>query len=195
MDAASIVAAARACFAREGARKTRMAAIAREAGMARQTVYDFISSRQELLELALAERLLELSDVILTGVRAVRGSVARALVEYMAVIVETVREDPEFLDISEALGPAAAIRFMTGPSAAQPPALRAMQPFYERARSEDALRPGVTLDDMAEWIRIVCTPLTMRDDLDARQLRAWLAKFALPPLLKEIGRASCRERV
>ena len=60
-----------------------------------------------------------------------------------------------------------------------------MQPFYERARSENALRPGISLDDMAEWIRVVSTPLTMRGDLDARQLRAWLAKFALPPLLNE----------
>jgi len=182
---ARLVAASRACFAREGARKTRMAAIAREAGMARQTVYDFVSSRQELLELALAQRLLELSDVILTRVRPLRGPVAAALVEYLAVIVETVREDPEFLDVSDALGPADAIRFLTGPSTAQLAARRSIEPFYERARSETALRPGITLDDMAEWMRVVCTPLTTRADLNARELRAWLTKFALPPLLNE----------
>ena len=182
---ARMVAAARVCFARDGARKTRMAAIAREAGMVRQTVYDFVSSRRELLELALAQRLLELSDVISSRVRAMRGSASGALVEYLAVVIETVREDPEFLDISDALGPADAIRFLTGPSIAQLAATRSIEPFFERARGENALRPGITLDDMAEWMRVVCTPLTMRAELEARELRVWLTKFALPPLLNE----------
>jgi AcrR family transcriptional regulator len=162
-----------------------MAAIAGEAGVVRQTVYDFVSSRQELLELALAERLLELSDVILRGVDVERGELADALVECMAVIVETVREDPEFLDIAEALGPLAAMRFMTGPSGAQAGALRAMEPFYERARRERALRPGISLEDMASWLRLTCAPLTTRTDLSPDELRAWLTKFALPPLLTE----------
>jgi hypothetical protein len=101
------------------------------------------------------------------------------------VIVETVREDPEFLDIAGALGPMAAMRFMTGPSGAQAGALKAMEPFYLRARKERALRPGITLDDMESWLRLTCSPLTTRTDLDPDELRAWLAKFALPPLLTE----------
>ena len=184
-DLARIVAAARACFARDGASGTRMAAVAGEAGIVRQTLYDFVSSRRELLELALAERLLELSEVILGRVRVDDGPVADALVECLAVITETVRDDREFEDISEALGPAEAIRFWTGPSAAQVPAVRAMEPFFERARGEGALRPGITLDEMASWIRVICSTLTTRSDLDAESLRAWLAKFALPPLLDE----------
>src|SRR5262249_57082948 len=106
---ARVVAAARKCFARDGAGKTRMAAVAGEAGVVRQTVYDFVSSRRELLELALAERLLELSEVILERVRVDAGTVPEALVECLAVIIETVRADPEVVDISEALGPAEAI--------------------------------------------------------------------------------------
>jgi AcrR family transcriptional regulator len=182
---ARIVAAARTCFAREGAKKTRMAAIAGEAGVVRQTVYDFVSSRQELLELALAERLLELADVILADLDVEGGEVSDALVEGMAVIIETVGVDPEFVDISEALGPAEAIRFWTGPSAAQAAAVKAMEPFYERAVKEDALRPELSLDEMASWIRFVCSPLTARSDLDAGALRDWLAKFALPALLNQ----------
>lgn len=181
---ARVVAAARACFARDGAHKTRMAAVAHEAGMVRQTVYAFISSRDELLELVLTERLLELSDVVLDRV-SVEGDLADALVEAWAVITEIVREDPEFIDVSDALGQAEAFRFMTGPSTAQLAARRAMQPFYERAKEERALRAGITLEDMASWTRAVCSPLTARDDLDAKELRAWLRKFALPALLKE----------
>ena len=156
---ARIVAAARTCFAREGAKRTRMAAVAGEAGVVRQTVYDFVSSRRELLELALAERLLELSEVILDRVDVEGGRLSDALVECLAVIIETVGEDPEFVDISEALGPADAIRFWTGPSAAQAPAVRTMEPFYERAQKEKALRPGIALDDMGSWIRQICSPL------------------------------------
>lgn len=181
---ARVVAAARTCFARRGAAKTRMAAVAAEAGMVRQTVYSFVSSRDELLELALAERLGELADVVLQRVNP-QGDLAGALVEYMARITEIVREDPEFIDVSEALGTAEAFRFMTGPSAAQDAALKAITPFYERGREARALRAGITLELMASWTRIICAPLTARVDLDAAELRTWLRAFALPPLLNE----------
>jgi len=180
----AVVAAARTCFARDGAAKTRMAAIAHEAGMVRQTVYAFVSSRDELLEAVLAQRLLELAQVVLDDV-SVEGDLADALVECLARITEIVREDPEFVDVSEALGTAEAFRFMTGPSAAQDAALKAMAPFYERARQAKALRAGITLELMAAWTRSVCAPLTARVDLGPTELRSWLRAFALPPLLNE----------
>lgn len=183
-DVARVVAAARRCFARRGAAKTRMAAVAAEAGMVRQTVYAFVASRDELLELALAERLSELADIVLERVN-VEGDLAETLVEYMARITEIVRDDSEFIDVVEALGTAEAFRFMTGPSAAQDPAVKAIVPFYERGREAKALREGITLELMASWIRVICAPLTARVDLDAAELRTWLRAFALPPLLNE----------
>lgn len=181
---ARIVTAARSCFARRGAAKTRMAAVAHEAGMVRQTVYTFISSRDELLELVLAQRLRELADVVIERV-SVDGDLADALVEYWARITEIVREDPEFVDVSEALGTAEAFRFMTGPSAAQDAALKAIEPFYERGRKAKALREDITLELMASWTRFICAPLTARFDLGPSELRDWLRAFALPPLLNE----------
>lgn len=179
-----VVTAARNCFRRRGAAKTRMAAIAHEAGMVRQTLYAFVASKDELLERVLAERLLELADVVLGSV-SVEGELADALVECLARITEIVREDPEFVDVSEALGTLEAFRFMTGPSDAQLAARKAMERLYTRAREERALRDGVTLDDMAAWTRGVCAPLTAQVDLEPAALRAWLRKFALPPLLNE----------
>jgi len=181
---ARVVSAARTCFARRGAAKTRMAAVAHEAGMVRQTVYAFVSSRDELLELVLAERLRELADVVTEDV-SVEGDLADALVECFARITEIVRQDREFIDVSEALGTAEAFRFMTGPSAAQDAALKAIAPFYERGRETKALRDGITLDDMAAWARTICAPLTARVDLGPSELRSWLRAFALPPLLND----------
>ena len=59
-----ILESARACFLRYGVRGTRMGDIAEGAGMVRQTLYDWVSSRDELVDLAMAERTRELGEII-----------------------------------------------------------------------------------------------------------------------------------
>jgi len=50
-----ILESARECFLRKGVRKTRIADIAEGAGMVRQTVYDWVASREELVDLAMRD--------------------------------------------------------------------------------------------------------------------------------------------
>jgi AcrR family transcriptional regulator len=162
-----------------------MATVAEAAGMVRQTVYSFVSSKEELIELAFAERLLELEQPIVERVGDPPGGARGALVEVMACMSEVVREDAEFLDYAQALGVGGALRFLTGPTAAQEPVAEILRPFYALAVREGVLRSDISLDDMAWWARNALAPLTLRGDVDAGELRRVLWKFALPALLRD----------
>ena len=180
---AHLIEAARGCFARDGVRRTRMAAVAQAAGMVRQTVYAFVSSRDELIELALAARMRELIPSIETRIGTDHATVTDAFVDAFAAMADVVRDDPEFNEYAGALGLARALRFLTGSTAPNEVVAEILRPHYDRAAAEDALRPGITLDDVAFWARSVLAPLTLRADVDDAELRRVLRKFALPALL------------
>jgi len=181
---AELVAAARGCFARDGVRRTRMAAVAQEAGMVRQTVYTFVSSREELIELALAARMRELIPAIEARIGADHATVTDAFVDTFAAMAAIVREDPEFNEYAGALGLARALRFLTGAAAPHDVVMEIVRPHYDRAVAEDVLVPGITLADVAFWARSVLAPLTFRADVDDAELRRVLRKFALPALVR-----------
>jgi AcrR family transcriptional regulator len=181
---AQLVTAARGCFARDGVRRTRMAAVAQAAGMVRQTVYTFVSSREELIELALAARTRELIPAIVDRIGSDRATVTDAFEDAFAAMAQIVRNDPEFNDYAGALGLARALRFLTGETAAHGMVAEIIRPHYERALGEGVLRSGISLDDCAFWARSVLAPLTLRADVDDAELRRVLRKFALPALLR-----------
>jgi AcrR family transcriptional regulator len=178
-----LVAAARTCFARAGVGKTRIAAIASEAGMVRQTVYAFVSSREELIELAFVARLRELVPTIVARLEPGPSDLVSAIVECFAVMAEVASADREFIEYADALGLERALQFLTGPYAPHSLVIEIVRPYYARAAAEGILRHGISLDDMAWWPRNVLAPLVVRTDVDGAQLRALLRRFALPALV------------
>jgi AcrR family transcriptional regulator len=180
-----LIKAARECFARDGVRKTRMATVAEAAGMVRQTVYSFVSSKEELIELAFSERLGELIPPIVERIGEPPGGPGVELVEVFADMTEVVRVDREFNEYSAALGLDRALRFLTGPTAAHDAVIEIIRPFYARAAHAGVLRSDISLDDTAWWARNVLAPLIVRGDLDGEQLRRIVKKYALPALLTD----------
>jgi AcrR family transcriptional regulator len=181
---ARIVEAARRCFRRAGVRKTRIAAVAAEAGIVRQTVYDFVESRSHLIGLAMAARMTEFAGPVKERFRP-GGDVADDLVELLAVMTEVMNTDPECAELATGMTPQAALRFMAGPdSEAQPVVVDILDPVAQRARDAGLLRPGVTVDDMAAWARNALAPLAQRDDLRPEQLREVIRRFVLPAFLR-----------
>lgn len=179
-----IVEAARRCFRREGVRKTRIAAVAAEAGMVRQTVYDFVESRTHLLGLAMAARMSEFVGPVEERFHPA-GDVREDLVELLAVMTEVMNADPECAELAAGMTPRNALLFMSGPdSEAQPVVVGILGPTFERARQVELLRPGLTLDEMAAWARSALAPLAQRDDLSPAELRALIRRFMLPAFLQ-----------
>ena len=182
-----IVEAARRCFRRDGVAKTRIAAVAAEAGMVRQTVYDFVESRAQLLGLAMAARMREFAGPVHERfhANAATRDVAEDLVEMLAVMTEVMNTDPECAELAAGMTPQNALRFMSGPdSEAQPVVVGILAPVYERAVESGELRAGLTLEEMAAWSRSVLAPLAQRDDLTPEGLRAIIRRFVLPSFLR-----------
>jgi AcrR family transcriptional regulator len=181
-----IVAAARRCFRRNGVAKTRIAAVAAEAGMVRQTVYDFVESRAQLLGLAMAARMAEFVDPVAERFHPGASSdVSDDLVELLAVMTEVMHADPECAELAAGMTPANALSFMSGPdSEAQPVVVGILAPVYVRAQEAGLLRPGLTVDEMAAWSRNALAPLAQRDDLTPGALRATIRRFVLPAFLR-----------
>ena len=179
-----IVAAARRTYGDRGVKATRMAQIAEASGVARRTLYRAVAGRDELIELAAAARMRELAAVVADRVDPDTGDLASSLTECLATMIEVLRGDPEAAELIGAMKPVDAFRFMTGPSEAQAPTLRVLEPYYERAKREGALQPDLSADEMTWWARMFLAPLIARPELSGDVLRSMIRRFALPALIR-----------
>jgi AcrR family transcriptional regulator len=180
------VAAARRCFARAGVRGTTMAAVAAEAGLSRPYLYRLVSSREELLELALIDRAREFTELLAErAVKAARkGSLLDAFVDHLRYAVRFGRNDPEFVALAAALPRARVNHVLTG---ADSPlhgfTLDALGPLFARGRAEGSLRTDVTPEAMVDWLQSVMALVSSRDDLSEEAERRLLRDFALRGVL------------
>jgi len=180
-----ILESARACFFQQGVRGTRMADIAEGAGMVRQTVYDWVSSRDELVDLAMAERTREMGEIIRRRRVDRRVPVGAQIVDVLAAMIELAASDPEFTLLAQAMPAQHAFAFMAGPSALTDVVESVLEPYFNRARDDGILREDKGSRALAEWVQTVLAPLRTRDDLDPGSLRSLLRFFLLPALIRE----------
>ncbi|MEA2170068.1 MAG: hypothetical protein QOF76_3368 [Solirubrobacteraceae bacterium] len=179
-----VLAAAREAFARFGVHRTRMEDIAAGADMPRQYLYRHVSSKDELIELALLERCREFSDAIAAHAASATGPLEDQFVDVLVESVIVGREDSEFAYLAEALPRARLNLLLTGSGSPMHGYVkRCLDPILGRARDAGRLRTDVSEDDMVDWIQGVMTWLTPREDLAADDMRRTLRSFALPSLL------------
>lgn len=99
-----IVEAARQKFLRYGVNRTTMADIARAVGMPRQAMYEFVSSRSDVVDAVLLQRIREIAD----DLKPLAGegiSFTEAFIETSVAAIQRARSDEELMNI-----------FNTGPS-------------------------------------------------------------------------------
>jgi AcrR family transcriptional regulator len=181
---ARIVQSARECFLRQGVRKTRMADIAAGAGMVRQTVYDFVSSRDEVVDLAMRARIVEIADTVRHAPINPRATVSDQLVGTLAALVEGARSDVEMGLLVDTLPAGHAFRFIAGPSMLTDVLMQVLNPLLGRAQAEERLRTDVDTREMVEWIQTALAPLLSREDLTPPDLRRFLRLFVVPTLFR-----------
>ncbi|HTK67160.1 MAG TPA: TetR/AcrR family transcriptional regulator [Pseudonocardia sp.] len=177
------IAAARRCFGRFGVDKTTMEDIAKEAGMARSRLYKSITTRQQVIEGAILERLKEIANEI-KPLLAHSPSLADALMTGSLATTAATRGDPELTHLVET---ANTIRLHTVLTGRDPLAHEAFlslwQEVFERGRARGELRDDVTDGDLIEWLSGVQMMLSLREDLEPARERRLLAKFLLPAFL------------
>jgi AcrR family transcriptional regulator len=181
------VAAARRCFARDEVSETRMEDIAQEAGLSRQYLYRLVSSREELIELAVIDRAREFTDEL--AARAERldpdGDLEQSFVDQIVFSASLGRDDPEFVKLAGALPRERINHALTSSdSPFHGYTARAFEPLFARALSEGRLRTEVSVDAMVDWLQGVLALLAGRDDLDEAAERRLIREFILPSLLR-----------
>lgn len=181
------VAAARRCIVRDGVRGTTMASVATEAGLSRPYLYRLVSSREELLELALVDRAREFTARLAKRAvkAAARGTLEDAFVDHLRFAGRFGREDPEFVALAGALPRDRVNHVLMG---ADSPlhgfTLDALEPLFARGRAEGVLRTDVSPEAMVDWLQSVMALLAGRDDLDEDSERRLLRDFALRGVLR-----------
>jgi AcrR family transcriptional regulator len=177
-----IMSAARQCFSRYGVHRTSMNDIAKAAGVSRQTVYNTIAGRQELIEAVVVLRIEEMSDE-LRGVMERQPTFVDAIVETSLASVELARKDPELTNLMETATTVRLFEIIAGPfPAIHESVTRLFRPLFEQARLAGELRADVSDDDLADWIRTVYLSLILRADLDADAIRRVVRTFLVPSM-------------
>jgi AcrR family transcriptional regulator len=187
---ASLVRAARRAFAQYGPDRATMADVARSAGVVRQTLYYTVSSRDELLELAIVQCCEELQEKIDSWQLGALDDVDMALVEFLARAVELTGGDQELGALAASLPPDR-VRTVFGESHPIEALIRSsLHPILERAYSSGRLRSGTTIEEASRWLQGVLTYALLRDDPRPDVLRSELRKFALPSVFVDSTDAS-----
>lgn len=177
---AAIVRAARNAFAQYGADRTTMSDVARSAGVVRQTLYNTVSSRDQLLELAVVQCCEELQGRIDEWQLGADDDLGDALVEFLARAVEITSGDEELAALLANMS-ADRVQAVFGDSQPIEALIRAsLRPILERAEQTNRLRAEVTVEEASRWLQGVLTFALLRDDRSPEALRSRLRRFVLP---------------
>ena len=178
-----IIAAARDCFTKYGPRRTTMEDVAAAAGIARPALYRHVSSRDEIVEAVILQRVSELAETFRSLVTEAT-SFAEAFVEVSMAAVNAARLDPELQALFQTTTGTRIIEVMAGPNAGFHEFVKAFfADAFTAARASGELRTDVTDDQLSEWIRGVYMMMILREDLDAERERDMIETFLLPSLL------------
>ena len=181
-----IIAAARECFTRYGPRRTTMEDIAAAAGIARPALYRYVSSRDEIIERVIIERVEELGET-LRPLFEESTSFSEGFVQVSLAAINAARLDPELQALFETTTGSRIVQVMGGPSTGPQSHFHDfVKAFFQDAfaagRAAGELRSDVSDDAMVEWIRGVYLMMILRDDLDDEREREMVEAFLLRSL-------------
>lgn len=176
-----IIAASRKNFLHYGVNRTTMADIARAVGIPRQTLYSYVSSREDLVDAVLVRRIREIAN----SIKPVEGtSFDDAFVETSLAAVDKARSDPELMNVFRT-GPADRVRDVVTGDFPEIHAIVAtlLGPIFDRGEESGALRTDKTRDEIVDWIRVAYLALINQPSGDAAQERVYVADFLLPSIM------------
>lgn len=187
--AAGLARAAREVFARYGVQRATMTDVARAAGVVRQTVYNTVSGRDHLIELAIIQCCEELKERLDAAAREDPEDVEEAMLAFLVRAVEMTAAHEELTDLMAAL-PAERVQEVFGHSHPMEDLIRSsLRPILQRAAREGRLRPGATVDQTIRWLQGVLAFALLHEAADPAAVRRLLRTFALPSVFSETAPA------
>lgn len=180
---AALVRAARTAFARYGVDRTTMTDVAQAAGVVRQTLYNTVSGRDELVELAMVQCCEDLQEQI-DSWEPTDSDPGEALVEFLARAVEITGGDEELSSLAAELTPDRVQAVFGDSEPIRVLIAQSLRPVLELGAEKGLLRDGVTVDEASRWLQGVLTFAVLRDAQDPTALRHELRTFALPSVFR-----------
>lgn len=178
-----VIDAARANFLRFGVNRTTMADIARAVGTPRQTLYEYVSSRDEVVDAVLVQRIREIAEG-LTPSGDEGMSFADAFIETSAAAITKARGDHELMNIV-ATGPVDRVQdIVTGPHAeVHDIVAHLLEPILDRGLETGQLRTDKTRDDIIDWVRVVYLSLISQTSIEVDKVGELVGSFLLPSIM------------
>lgn len=173
-----IIAAASRCLAKSGLERTSISAIAREARVSRQTIYNHFETKQEIIQEALTTAASEAAERVLTSAKTNKSAAGFVVELCMSCVAEYIR--------NPAISPV--IPFLQGDFARQsvlgPHGMAVSRHFVEPLLDYvPERRPD--LDEMTETLlRFVLSLLTLESDItrSTDAMRSYLHRVLVPAL-------------
>jgi AcrR family transcriptional regulator len=163
-----------------------MGMVAQAAGVARQTVYASVASKERLIELAFIARLRELRVEVERRPQTAGGVLEDQFVEAFVAMVEVTRGDADFAMYTEALGFAQVIRLLVEDADSHEMVREVLRPHYAQAVADGRLRGGLSLDEATWWVANALTPMVLATTMTSDELRRLARRFILPGLLLDV---------
>jgi AcrR family transcriptional regulator len=181
-----VVRAARKVFLRYGVQKTTMSDVADEAGIPRPTLYEYVSSRNDLIDAVIVDRIRAIVDRLVKIV-AESSSFAEAVVETSVRGIELTRTDRELTNIFATTPYRQVHQIMEGPNPAVVLLVTEfLQPIIKLGVAENLLRPDITEELLVGWFRAVYSGFIYREEVDSEEIRTLMRTFLLPSLLRRL---------
>jgi len=182
---ARLVRGARQAFREHGGAGASMAEIALAAGVVRQTVYKSVSSRDDLVELAIIQVCEELQAKVDSCELDTRLRLEDRLAEFLANAIEVTSSDDEISALSAALPEARLRELMGGSHPLEVLIHESLRPLLTEASASNRLHPGATIDLTSRWLQGVLTWFLMDGPHDPEGLRHELRSFVVPSVLTD----------
>jgi AcrR family transcriptional regulator len=181
-DTELILRSARACFERFGVEKTRLEDIAREAGISRPLLYKLFNGRQVLTDAVINAELHKL--IAQQALRMQKCSTFRqVLIEGTVTGIELARADKVLMDLLLQSSVDHLPNLLLDHSQpAHSVTLSLWQGYFEQARARGELSPGMSDDDLMEWLMSLQYLFVLREEVSLDRIRELLELFVCPIL-------------
>ena len=179
----AVLEAARKNFLHYGVNRTTMGDIARVVGVPRQTIYEYVSSRDDLVDAVLVARIKEIAEDLKPLAREGRSFID-AFVETSVAAIQRARSDPELMNIFTT-GPNDRVQdVVTGPyPEIHDIVVDLLSPILDKGLQTRKLRTDKTADELIDWIRVVYLSLITQPNPVAQNERDIVAGFLLPSIM------------
>jgi AcrR family transcriptional regulator len=179
----AVIEAARKNFLHYGVNRTTMGDVARIVGVPRQAIYEYVSSRDDLVDAVLVARIKEIAEDLKPLAREGRSFVD-AFVETSVAAIQRARSDRELMNIFTT-GPSDRVRdVVTGPfPEIHDIVVDLLGPILEHGLETNVLRTDKTTDELIDWIRVVYLSVIIQPNAVAQNERDVVADFLLPSIM------------